>query len=106
MLKFIKAGVRGYKGKHPLKNQVIFAHKKATVFVRIVKKVARPYYAKVPQFGVLFSTLFKLFINDVVKKLPKGVRVNGVKAVRAALHADNVVLWITETYASTAAHRM
>ena len=52
----------------------------------------------VPQGGVLSPTLFILFINDVVKELPKGVK--------AALYADDLVLWCTEEYTTTAAHRM
>ena len=42
----------------------------------------------VPQGGVLSPILLILFINDVVKELPKGVR--------AALYADDLVLWTTE----------
>ena len=42
----------------------------------------------VPQGGVLSPTLFILFINDVVKELPKGVK--------AALYADDLILWCTE----------
>ena len=52
----------------------------------------------VPQGGVLSPTLFILFINDVVKELPKGVQ--------AALYADDLVLWCSEEYATTAAYRM
>ena len=52
----------------------------------------------VPQGGVLSPTLFILFINDVVKELPKGVK--------AALYADDLVLWCTEEHATTATYRM
>ena len=52
----------------------------------------------VPQGGVLSPTLFILFINDVVKELPKGVK--------AALYADDLVIWCTEEYAATATYRM
>ena len=52
----------------------------------------------VPQGGVLSPTLFILFINDIVTELPKGVH--------AALYADDLVLWSTEEYASTASYRM
>ena len=52
----------------------------------------------VPQGGVLSPTLFILFINDVVKELPKGVK--------AALYADDLVLWCTEEETTTATHRM
>jgi ribonuclease HI len=52
----------------------------------------------VPQGGVLSPTMFVLFINDLVPELPKGVH--------AALYADDLVLWCTEEYTTTATHRM
>ena len=50
------------------------------------------------QGGVLSPTLFLLFINDLVSELPKGVK--------AALYADDLVLWCKEEYASTATYRL
>ena len=52
----------------------------------------------VPQGGVLSPTLFILFINDIIPELPKGVH--------AALYADDLVLWCSEEYATTATYRM
>ena len=52
----------------------------------------------VPQGGVLSPTLFILFMNDLVPELPKGIH--------AALYADDLVLWCTEEYATTATYRM
>ena len=52
----------------------------------------------VPQGGVLSPSLFILFINDIVAELPKGVH--------AALYADDLVLWCSEEYATTATYRM
>ncbi|OOY33764.1 hypothetical protein BOV88_13545 [Solemya velum gill symbiont] len=52
----------------------------------------------VPQGGVLPPTLFILFMNDLVPELPKGVQ--------SALYADDLVLWCSEEYASTAKYRI
>ena len=41
---------------------------------------------------------YVMFINDVVKELPKGVK--------AALYADDLVMWCTEDHAATATYRM
>ena len=52
----------------------------------------------VTQGGVLSPTLFIIFINDLVTQLPKGIH--------AALYADDLVLWCSEEYATTATYRM
>ena len=52
----------------------------------------------VPQGGVLSPTFFLLFINDLVSELPVGIK--------AALYADDLVIWCKEEYATTATYRM
>ena len=52
----------------------------------------------VPQGGVLSPTLFILFINDIIKELPRGIQ--------AALYADDLVMWCSEQYATTATYMM
>ena len=52
----------------------------------------------VPQGGVISPTLFLLFINDLVEELPRGVK--------AALYADDLVMWCKEEYSTTATYRM
>ena len=52
----------------------------------------------VPQGGELPHTFFILYMNDLVPELPNGVQ--------SALYADDLVLWCSEEYASTARYRI
>ena len=48
----------------------------------------------VPQGGVISPTLFLVFINNLIKKYPS--------PVKCAMYADDLVLWSTKEYATTA----
>ena len=52
----------------------------------------------VPQGGVLSPSLFLIFIDDLLAELPK--------RIKAALYADDLVMWCVEEYATTATYRM
>lgn len=52
----------------------------------------------VPQGGVLSPTLFLVFINDIVKDLPRNVQ--------GAIYADDLALWCSEEHLTTANLRM
>ena len=68
--------------------------------VTVDGKLSRKFLLRhgVPQGGVVSPTLFLIFIDDLVKELPKGIK--------AALYADDLVMWCTEEYATTATFRM
>jgi len=52
----------------------------------------------VPQGGVLSPTLFLVYINDIIKSLPRHVK--------GAIYADDLVLWCTEESLPTANYRL
>ena len=52
----------------------------------------------VPQGGVISPTLFLVFINDIVRDMPR--------KVQGAIYADDLVLWCSEEHLSTANYRM
>ena len=52
----------------------------------------------VPQGGVFSPTLFHIYTNDLMDNLPR--------AIKVALYEDDLVMWSTEEYATTATHRM
>ena len=68
--------------------------------VTVDGKLSRKFLLRhgVPQGGVISPTLFLIFIDDLLKKLPKHIK--------AALYADDLVMWCTEEYATTATYRM
>ena len=52
----------------------------------------------VPQGGVISTTLFVVFINDRIKKCPS--------PMKCAMYVDDLVIWNTEKYATTAKIRL
>ena len=52
----------------------------------------------VPQGGVLSPTLFLVFINDIVRDMPR--------KVQGAIYADDLVLWCSKEHLSTANYRL
>ena len=48
----------------------------------------------VPQGGVLSPTLFLIYVNDIIAELPR--------KIHSALYADDMVLWCSEEYITTA----
>ena len=49
------------------------------------------------QGGVLRPTLFLIYVNDIIAELPR--------KIQTALYADDVVLWCSEKYITTASNR-
>ena len=52
----------------------------------------------VPQGGVLSPTLFLVYINDMTRELPR--------RIHSAVYADDLVIWCSEEYITTANYRM
>ena len=52
----------------------------------------------VPQGGVLSPTLLLVFINDIVRDIPR--------KVQGAIYADDLVLWCSEEHLSMANYRL
>ena len=52
----------------------------------------------VPQGGVLSPTLFLIFISDILHRMPKNIQ--------GAIYADDLALWCSEEYITTANYRL
>ncbi|RUS91759.1 hypothetical protein EGW08_000467 [Elysia chlorotica] len=74
------------------------SNRKARVHVNGTYSRKKTLREGVPQGGVLSPTLFLIFINDIVKDLPRNVH--------GAIYADDLVLWCSEEYTSTANYRL
>ena len=73
-------------------------NRKANVQVKEHLSKKRNLRQGVPQVGVLSTTLFLVFIRDILHRLPKNIQ--------GAIHADNLVLWCSEEYITTANYRL
>ena len=73
-------------------------NRKARVHINGVYSRKKILKEGVPQGGVLSPTLFLIYINDIVKDLPKHVH--------GAIYADDLVIWSTEEHLTTANYRL
>ena len=92
-LKLQKSGVTGCKYQWISK---YLTNRKARVHVN--GTYSRKKTLRVPQRGVLSPTLFLVFINDIVRDMPR-------KAL-GVLYADDLVLWCSGEHLSTANYRL
>ena len=94
-LKLQKSGVSGCMFQWILQYLI---NRKARVHVNGSFSRKKTLKEGVPQGGVLSPTLFLVFINDIVRDLPRNVQ--------GAIYADDLVLWCTEEYLTTANYRL
>ena len=73
-------------------------NRKARVLVNAPYSRKKTIKEGVPQGGILSPTLFLLYISDIVKDLPNGVKV--------AIYADYIALWCSEENLTTARYRI
>ena len=79
-------------------DQIISTQRRARVVIDNTKSKKILLRHGVPQGGVISPTLFLVFINDLIKTFPS--------PVKWAMYADDLVLWSTEEYATTAKVRL
>ena len=90
-LKLQKCGIRGRMYKWICQ---YLTSRKATVQNRRHHSRKKTLREGVPQGGVLSPTLFIIFMNDIMKDLPKWIH--------GAIYADDLVIWCSEEYLTTA----
>ena len=73
-------------------------NRKAKVQIKQHLSKKRTLRQGVPQGGVLSPTLFLIFIRDILHRMPKNIH--------GAIYADNLVLWCSEEYITTANYRL
>ena len=94
-LKLQGCGVRGHMYKWICQ---YLTNRKATVQNRHQRSKKKTLREGVPQGGVLSPTLFIIFMNDVLKDMPKWIH--------GAIYADDLVIWCSEQYLTTATVRI
>ena len=90
-LKLQKSGVTGCMYQY-------LTNRKARVHVNGTYSRKKTLKEGVPQGGDLSPTIFLVFINDIVKDMPR--------KVRGAIYAEDLVLWCSEEHLSTANYRL
>ena len=77
-------------------------HRSARVKVDGITFIYKSHLVKikegVPQGGVISSTLFLIFIDDIVNEFSR--------RISKALHANDLAIWTSQEYTSTATHLM
>ena len=96
-LKLQKSGVTGSMYQWISQYQTKF-NRKARVHVNGTYSRKKTLKEGGPQGGVLSPTLFHVFINDIVRDMPR--------KVQGAIYAGDLVLWCSEEHLSTANYRL
>ena len=73
-------------------------NRKAKVQIKQHLSKKRTLRLGVPQGGVLSTTLFLIFIRDILHRMPKNIQ--------GAIYADDLALWCSEEYITTANYRL
>ena len=94
----LKLQIAGVKGKMYNWISQYLTNRKARVHLDGSYSRKKTLKHGVPQGGVLSPTLFLVFINDILKEMPR--------KVFGAMYADDLALWCTEEHVTTASYRL